>query len=173
MRYRNVLGLVMLMFAMILFSSEQTQSQPIQTSSTAKYVKTAVDTVTFTGVTVKRQGMITNQSADKNLVVYFSDKDGIKLTNSYVMIPPGKNLKFNCVTKKIFRNAVSDSVFSQVILGDVQLQSQKQWQGEQLQWQEQLQKEQDRKLPIEMRDPWSEEQWQLQWQKHNKNLKRN
>jgi len=115
----SVILLVLVMFSMPLLNEAKAQ-QPIQASTTAKYVKTAEDTVKYTSVAT-RTGIITNQSASKNLIVYFSDRYGAKLANSYVIVPPEKTLRFNCLTYKIFRHAESDSVFSQVILGDLQL----------------------------------------------------
>ena len=123
MKSRNVTGLFVLIFAMVMLSVAMPQAkaqQPIQTSTTAKYIKTAEDTLTYTSAAV-RSGIITNQSADKNLIVYFSNKAGVKLTNSYVIIPAGKTFRFNALTYRIFRHASADSVFSQVILGEVQL----------------------------------------------------
>lgn len=116
-----ILVLVMLISSLTLSLKAQT---PFTNTGKAKYIKTTVDTFSIPGVTgVYRQGFITNQSSSLSMNVMFSKRDGSKDTSSRVVIPAGKTLHFNFVGTKIFRYAVTgtDSVYSQVIIGDVQL----------------------------------------------------
>jgi hypothetical protein len=116
MKFRNVFALVLILLIGFAF---QPKSVPAQPYTSAKYVKTAVDTFTVPGLSgVDRTGMITNESDSVYLNVYFSNDTGAKLTTSYVRIPPKKNLYFTEKTKKIFRSASRDSVYSQIILGN-------------------------------------------------------
>lgn len=115
--------LIALVFVTSFISKAEAQT-PYTNTGKAKYVKTTVDTFSIPGVTgAYRQGFITNQSASLSLNVMFSKRDGSKDTSSRVVIPAGKTLHFNFVGTKIFRYAVTgtDSVYSQVIVGDVQL----------------------------------------------------
>lgn len=127
MKFRNVLGLAMLMLIAIGFFTpvQEVKAQPIQTSSLAKYVGTSEDTVTFAGTVIRRQILVTNHSATKNLIVYCSDKLGVKLTNSYTVVPPGKSAKIWGTIKRVYRHAESDSCFSQVLLGEIELRGYK------------------------------------------------
>lgn len=108
---------------LLLLTSLSIQAQtPYTNTGKAKYVKTTVDTFSIPGVTgAYRQGFITNQSTTTSLNVMFSTKAGVKDTASRVVIPAGKTLHFNFVGTKIFRYTSADSVYSQVIIGDVQL----------------------------------------------------
>jgi hypothetical protein len=116
-----------ILFALVLsiFTSLNIEAQtPYTNTGNAKYVKTTVDTFSIPGVTgAYRKGFITNQSTTLSLNVMFSTRAGVKDTSSRVVIPAGKTLHFNFVGTKIFRYAVTgtDSVYSQVIIGDVQL----------------------------------------------------
>jgi len=116
-----------ILFALVLsiFTSLNIEAQtPYTNTGNAKYVKTTVDTFLIPGVTgAYRKGFITNQSTTLSLNVMFSTRAGVKDTSSRVVIPAGKTLHFNFVGTKIFRYAVTgtDSVYSQVIIGDVQL----------------------------------------------------
>lgn len=104
------------------FCETEAQKTVYTNSGNSKYVKTAVDTFRVPGVKYSlRKGFISNQSATKQLLVYFSDESGAKDTSSRVLIEPGKTLHFTFSGTKIFRNAVTDSAYSQVIIGDVQL----------------------------------------------------
>jgi len=111
--------------SLLLLTSLSIQAQtPYTNTGNAKYVKTTVDTFSIPGVTgAYRKGFITNQSTTLSLNVMFSTRAGVKDTSSRVVIPAGKTLHFNFVGTKIFRYAVTgtDSVYSQVIIGDVQL----------------------------------------------------
>lgn len=94
----------------------------------AKYIKTTVDTFSIPGVTgTVREGFITNQTASKQLTVYFSNESGVKDTSSRVIMDGGKTLHFKFKGTKIFRVQTSataaDSVYSQVIVGQVELNS--------------------------------------------------
>jgi len=121
----GLLLLAMLMSVMLPLNHSDLQAQtPYTNTGKAKYVKTTVDTFSIPGVTgAYRQGIITNQSASLSLNVMFSKRDGTKDTSSRVVIPAGKTLYFNFVGTKIYRYAVTgaDSVYSQVIVGDVRL----------------------------------------------------
>lgn len=116
-----------ILFMVILFTSLSYESKaqtPFTNTGKAKYIKTTVDTFSIPGVSgAYRQGFITNQSSSLSMNVMFSKRDGSKDTSSRVVIPAGKTLHFNFVGTKIFRYAVTgtDSVYSQVIIGDVQL----------------------------------------------------
>jgi hypothetical protein len=123
-------GFKILIMLVILFSSltldfnESKAQTPFTNTGKAKYIKTTVDTFSVPGMTsAYKQGFITNQSSTLSLNVMFSKRDGSKDTSSRVVIPAGKTLHFNFVGTKIFRYAVTgtDSVYSQVIIGDVQL----------------------------------------------------
>lgn len=115
MKFKRIfLAMVMLVF--VSFLSATMQAQPV---TSGKYVKTAVDTFTYSGYATTLKGMITNEG-DTDLYVYWSNAAGSKLTTSVIKIPKGKPLLFNCYTKKIFRLAVKDSVYSQIIIGDIQ-----------------------------------------------------
>lgn len=119
-----LLALLMSVNLMLPNESDLQAQTPYTNTGKAKYVKTAVDTFSIPGVSgAFRQGIITNQSASLALNVMFSKRDGTKDTSSRVVIPAGKTLYFNFVGTKIFRYAVTgtDSVYSQVIIGDVQL----------------------------------------------------
>ncbi len=114
-----------ILFMVILFTSLSYESKaqtPFTNTGKAKYVKTAVDTFSIPGVSgAYRQGFITNQSSTTSLNVMFSKRDGSKDTSSRVIIPAGKTLHFNFVGTKIYRYTSADSAYSQVIVGDVQL----------------------------------------------------
>lgn len=127
MRLNNLKHFAMILFAILIFTSlisELKAQTPYTNTGKAKYVKTTVDTFSIPGVSgAYREGFITNQHATLSLNVMFSKRDGSKDTSSRVIIPAGKTLHFNFVGTKIFRYAVTgtDSVYSQVIVGDVQL----------------------------------------------------
>lgn len=127
LNFGNLKIFAALLIAFILSASlisELKAQTPYTNTGKAKYVKTTVDTFSIPGVTgAYRQGFITNQSASLSLNVMFSKRDGSKDTSSRVVIPAGKTLHFNFVGTKIFRYAVTgtDSVYSQVIVGDVKL----------------------------------------------------
>ncbi len=117
--------IILFVLALSIFTSLNIEAQtPYTNTGNAKYVKTTVDTFSIPGVTgAYRKGFITNQSTTLSLNVMFSTRAGVKDTSSRVVIPAGKTLHFNFVGTKIFRYAVTgtDSVYSQVIIGDVQL----------------------------------------------------
>lgn len=122
----NIIRVILLIaISLSMFTTLTVEAQtPYTNTGKAKYVKTTVDTFSIPGVTgAYRQGFITNQSATLSLNVMFSTKAGVKDTSSRVVIPAGKTLHFNFVGTKIFRYAVTgtDSVYSQIIIGDVQL----------------------------------------------------
>lgn len=123
MKFQNPLKIFMILVALLMFTSLNMKAQtPYTNTGKAKYVKTAVDTFSIPGVTgAYRKGFITNQSTTTSLNVMFSTKAGVKDTSSRVVIPAGKTLHFNFVGTKIFRYTSADSVYSQVIIGDVQL----------------------------------------------------
>lgn len=123
MRYKTSMFMAMLLVMAFAVIYQPIQAQPIQLSTTAKYVGTAEDTVILGGIVIRRQVLITNQSADKNLIVEFSSKLGVRLTNSYTVIPPGKSAKVWGTFQKVFRKASADSVFSQVLFGEIELRS--------------------------------------------------
>ena len=119
---KGIVFIVMLVsFCMQCYTQAQT---PYSNSGRDRYIKTTVDTFLILGVTgAYRQGFITNESSTLKMNVMFSKRDGTKDTASRVIIPAGKTLHFNFVGTKIFRYAVTgtDSVYSQIIIGDVQL----------------------------------------------------
>lgn len=114
-----------LIFLALLIASFSIQAQtPYTNTGKAKNIAgTTVDTFSIPGVTgAYRKGFVTNQSTTKSLYVMFSTRAGVKDTSSRVMIPAGQTLHFNFVGTKIFRYCGSgDTVYSQVIIGDVQL----------------------------------------------------
>lgn len=119
-----ILVSLMLLSSMTITPDESKAQAPFTNTAKAKYVKTTVDTFSVPGMTsAYKTGFITNQSSTLSLNVMFSKRDGSKDTSSRVIIPAGKTLHFNFVGTKIFRYAVTgtDSVYSQVIIGDVQL----------------------------------------------------
>jgi hypothetical protein len=117
MKFRNVFLLILiLVFGSSLMQPYSVSAQP---HTSAKYVKTAVDTFSVPGLSgVERTGMITNESDSVYLNVYFSNDTGAKLTTSYIRVPPKKTLYFTEKTVKIFRSASRDSCYSQIIIGN-------------------------------------------------------
>jgi hypothetical protein len=116
MKLTNVLMLILVMLFVTIAQPVPVSAQPY---TSAKYVKTAVDTFTVPGLSgMERTGMITNESDSVYLNVYFSNDTGAKLTTSYVRVPPKKNLYFTEKTVKIFRSASEDSCYSQIIMGN-------------------------------------------------------
>lgn len=125
--YKRLLFTFLLVGLLSLFDSEL-EAQTIYTNTAkAKYVKTSNDTfIVTTGGFVQStvSGFVTNESATKQLYVYFAKSTGAIDTGTRILIEPGKTLHFrNIKTAKIYRVAVSDSAFSQIIIGDVQLNS--------------------------------------------------
>ena len=126
MKVTNVLMLILVLLLVSFIQPAHVSAQPY---TSAKYVKTAVDTFTVPGLPgVERKGQITNESDSVYLNVYFSNDTGAKLTTSYIRVPPHKSAYFNENTVKIFRSASKDSVYSQIIMGNTtigQLQNDK------------------------------------------------
>lgn len=117
--------IILFVLALSIFTSLNIEAQtPYTNTGKAKnIIGTTVDTFSIPGVTgAYRKGFITNQSTTKSLYVMFSTKAGVKDTSSRVLIPAAKTLHFNFVGTKIFRYCGSgDTVYSQIIIGDVQL----------------------------------------------------
>lgn len=117
-RLRYLLAAVLLLFISINVTA---QIQPYQVNSTAGYIDTAkYDSVNVPYVKgTKVTGVITNEDETNSLIVYFAKTDSVSRDiNSYVLIGPGKRLKFSFQGRKIYRYASADSVFSQVIFGE-------------------------------------------------------
>lgn len=124
MKLKGFIFIFMLLISFIAIQRNETQAQtPFTNTGKAKNIIPTVDTFSIPGVTgAYRQGIITNQSTSKNMYVMFSKRDGTKDTSSRVQIPYGKTLYFNFVGTKIFRyTATGDTVFSQIVIGDVKL----------------------------------------------------
>lgn len=117
---KNII-LTVFLAGLFAYAQSSAQVQPYQVSGTAGYVDTTkYDTVSVPyvqGTNVK--GVITNEDAENDLIVYFAKTDSVKRdVNSYVKIGPGKRLKFSFQGRKIYRYASADSVYTQVIFGD-------------------------------------------------------
>lgn len=129
MNLKRLSGAILtLVTVLALMHVSPVQGQSVYTNTAkSKYVKTTVDTfvTTVSGYTqTSISGFVTNESATKQLYVYFAKTTGAKDTGTRVLLEPGKVLQFtNIKSSKIYREAVSDSVFSQVIIGSVQLNS--------------------------------------------------
>jgi len=116
-RLQYLVAAVLLLF---ISAGSFSQLRLYQKKETAKYIQTSRDTLISPYIqgTIMR-GIITNDSETGYLEVWLSKKDSTMLdSTSYARVGPGSKLRFEFQGKRIFRNAVSDSVFSQVLYGD-------------------------------------------------------
>lgn len=92
--------------------------------TTSKYIKTTRDSITIPGFIGERKtGIITNETASKQLEVFFGKQAAVGLdSNTYFLIPAGKTLLFQTASTRLYRrNASTDSTYSQVYIGNVDL----------------------------------------------------
>lgn len=92
--------------------------------TTSKYIKTTRDTLTLPGfLGEKKTGIITTETASKQLEVFFGKSSATALdSTTYFLIPAGKTLLFETKSTRLYRrNASTDSTYSQVYLGNVDL----------------------------------------------------
>lgn len=101
------------------------QAQIYQSAAYNKYVKSsAFDTASAQGSVnnQRRTVTVTNEtSSTPVLLVYFGNSSGVRDTTGYVRVNPGKILKASFIGRKVYRKTTADSVYSQVIFGDIEL----------------------------------------------------
>jgi len=117
-------GWLLFIIALTISTDVIAQANPYQKQATAKYVKTTRDTVTLSGfIDEKKTGIITNESASKELEVFFGKRATTPAIDStaYFKLPAGKTLLFQTGSTRIYRRATSDSVYSQVLMGNVNM----------------------------------------------------
>ncbi len=125
-RIKKLWGSIIIIFLMIsLVGIESADSQTYgKYGTTSKYIKTTRDTLTLPGfLGEKKTGLITTETASKQLEVFFGKSGATTLdSTTYFLIPAGKTLLFETKTTKLYRrNASTDSTYSQVYLGNVDL----------------------------------------------------
>jgi len=92
--------------------------------TTSKYIKTTRDTLTLPGFLGEvKTGIITTETASKQLEIFFGKSGSTALdSTTYFLIPAGKTLVFQTKSTRLYRrNASTDSTYSQVYLGNVEL----------------------------------------------------
>lgn len=115
--------IIILMISLVGFESGYSQTYG-KYGTTSKYIKTTRDTLTLPGfLGEKKTGLITTETASKQLEVFFGKSGATALdSTTYFLIPAGKTLIFETKATKLYRrNASTDSTYSQVYLGNVDL----------------------------------------------------
>ena len=113
--------LLLILFGLPMQSNSQTYGKY---GTTSKYIKTSRDTLTLPGfLGEKKTGIITTETASKQLEVFFGKSGATTLdSTTYFLIPAGKTLVFQTTSTRLYRrNASTDSTYSQVYLGNVDL----------------------------------------------------
>lgn len=119
MKFKTFFSVALLMAVMLgCFVSESQAQNTFQRYGTVKYIKSSRDTVTLPGLSTEiREGTIVNKGPG-SMEVFFSVPGGTAVdSNRYFVIDSGKSLKFKTSSPRIFRRAITDSCYSQILLG--------------------------------------------------------
>ncbi len=122
-----LLAALLMTGSVIITGCVPAQAQVYQSAKYNKYVKSsAFDTASAQGSVdnQRRTVTVTNEtSSTPVLLVYFGTASNVRDTTGYVRVNPGKILKASFIGRKVFRKTTADSVYSQVIFGDIELGS--------------------------------------------------